>query len=293
LAKLLRFPSTHNTSGLTSLEEYVKRMKDNQKAIYYIAGENIDSLAAHPTLEKLKKKGYEVFLLTDSVDEHCLQTLAEFQSHKISDTTRFTLKLDETEEDKKRQRAIETMYVPLITWYKKLLGAEVERVIVSKRLETSAGAVVAGDYGWTANMERIMASQVFSNMDSLGYLKAKKTFELNPNHPIVKGLLEKVKDYPKDDSEPSEEEKQTRDTAVLLYQTCLLNSGFPIPADSSTEFGNRLERLIRAGLEIPADATVSDVEVEIPETEVEEEQEEANEDNDEDVDFDKIVHEDL
>jgi heat shock protein beta len=147
LSKLLRFPSTHNPTGVTGLEAYVERMKDDQKAIYYIAGDSVDALQKHPTIEKLTKKGYEVFLLTDPVDEHCLQSLAEFQGHKISDTSRATLKLDESKDEQKRFKAIEEKFKPLTNWLKASLGSDVEKVVISKRLETSAGAVVAGDYG--------------------------------------------------------------------------------------------------------------------------------------------------
>merc|ERR1712176_256598 len=185
LAKLLRFPSTHDPEGLTSLEAYVERMKDDQKAIYYISGDDTNSLQKHPTIEKLSAKGYEVSLLTDPLDEHAMQGLAEFQSHKISDTSRATLKLDESDMDKKKQTAIEDLYKPLTTWYKDLLGDSIDKVVISKRLKTSVGAVVAGDYGWTPNMEKIMSAQVFTNMDNMGYMKSRKTFELNPNHPVV------------------------------------------------------------------------------------------------------------
>merc|ERR1712048_1433075 len=283
LAKLLRFPSTNDPEGLTSLEAYVERMKDDQKAIYYIAGDDVSSLQKHPTIEKLSAKGYEVFLLTDPLDEHAMQGLAEFQSHKISDTSRATLKLDESDMDKKKQTAIEDLYKPLTTWYKDLLGDSIDKVVISKRLETSVGAVVAGDYGWTANMEKIMSAQVFTNMDNMGYMKSRKTFELNPNHPVVKGLLEKVKLFEEeaeaaldaaeeaddDDSaekaltEDSELEKATKDSATLLYQTCLLNSGFSLPSESSGDFSDRLERLVRIGLGVANDEQVSEVEVEI------------------------------
>jgi heat shock protein beta len=290
LAKLLRFPSTNNAEGVTSLEAYVDRMKDDQKAIYYISGEDVSVLSVHPTIEKLKARGYEVFLLTDPLDEHAMQALGEFQSHKISDTSRATLKMDESEMDKKRQKAIELMYKPLLNWYKDLLGAQVEKVVISKRLENTVGAVVAGDYGWTANMERIMESQVFSNKDSMGYMKSRKTFELNPNHPVVKDLLEKVGKFADeaeaaldaaeeaDDeetaeaalSQDSEAEIAAKDSAVLLYQTCLINSGFQLPADSSNDFSDRLQRLVRVGLGISLEAKVEELEVEVPEDEPEE-----------------------
>lgn len=271
LAKLLRFPSTQNPSGYTSLEKYVERMKDDQKSIYYIAGDNADSLQKHPTIEKLTKKGYEVFLLTDPLDEHCLQSLGEFQSHKIADTSRATLKLDETDDEKKRFKAIEEKYKPLTKWLKDVLGSDVEKVVVSKRLESSVGAVVAGDYGWTANMERIMTSQVFTNLDNMGYMRARKTFEINPNHPVVKELLAKVVEFQAAATDAEDEQKElsaievaAKDSSILLYQTCLLNSGFSLPTDAAAEFSTRLERLIRTGLGIPAEATISEVEVEIP-----------------------------
>jgi len=261
LAKLLRFPSTQNPSGYTSLEAYVERMKEGQKAIYYIAGDNIEALQKHPTIEKLSKKGFEVFLLSDPLDEHCLQSLAEFQSHKISDTSRATLNFDSTEDEKKKQEAIEKHYKPLTTWLKNVIGADVEKVVVSKRLETSPGAVVAGDYGWTANMERIMTSQVFTNTDNMGYMKSRKTFEINPSHPVIKSFLELAKRAQGD--EETEELKAAKDSAILLYQTCLINSGFSLPATSSNEFSARLERLIRNGLGVAADAPIAEPEVDL------------------------------
>lgn len=180
---------------------------------------------------------------------------------------------------------MEELYKPLTTWYKDLLGDAIDKVVISKRLETTVGAVVAGDYGWTANMEKIMASQVFTNMDSMGYMKSRKTFELNPSHPVVKELLEKVKQFEVaaeealdaaedgDDeeaaekalTEDSEEEAQAKDSATLLYQTCLLNSGFALPAESSSDFSDRLQRLVRVGLGVDPNAAIEEVEVEIPE----------------------------
>eukprot|EP00301_Raphidiophrys_heterophryoidea_P027998 c9934_g1_i1.p1 GENE.c9934_g1_i1~~c9934_g1_i1.p1 ORF type:complete len:809 (+),score=257.94 c9934_g1_i1:53-2479(+) len=272
LAKLLRFPSTLNPNGFTSLEAYVGRMKDDQKAIYYIAGDNLEALQKHPTIEKLAKKGYEVFLLADPLDEHCLQSLAEFQSHKITDTSRATLKFDESVDEKKKQDAIEKHYTPLTKWLKDILGNEVEKVVVSKRLETSPGAVVAGDYGWTANMERIMTSQVFTNTDNMGYMKSRKTFEVNPSHPVVKSLLEVAKKYADvTDGEESADLKTAKDSAVLLYQTCLINSGFSLPATSSSEFSARLERLIRGGLGVSLDEPIAEPEVDLSAQDAQEE----------------------
>jgi len=182
---------------------------------------------------------------------------------------------------RKKLKAVETHYKPLTTWLKKILGNEVASVGVSKRLETSPGAVVTGDYGWTANMERIMTNQVFASANSYGHLKPKKTFEINPNHPIVKNLLEKVNSI--GETEGSEEETLLKDNAVLLYHTCLLSSGFPIPSDSAVDFRGRLERLIRAGMGVSIEAPITEVDIEIPESETEKEATGGEKEDDENV----------
>jgi heat shock protein 90kDa beta len=269
LAKLLRFESTHTKDGETvSLGRYVKRMKEGQKHIYYIAGENKKELETSPFLEKLKKRGYEVIFMTDPIDEYAVQHMDEFEDNKLMNASKEDLKFGDKEEkkEKKRREKAKESLKELIEWYKKLLGDKVEKIIVSNRLTTSPMAIVTGTYGYTANMERLMKAQALNDPSRYSFMASKKTVEINPYHPVVLKLHEKVKDASEDDD--------TKDLANMLYDSALVSAGFDI--DDNTSFQKRLLKFINTGLGVDADAKPEE-----PEDDGEEEKEEEGDKKDE------------
>jgi len=265
LAKLLRFESTHTKDGETvSLGRYVKRMKEGQKHIYYIAGENKKELESSPFLEKLKKRGYEVIFMTDPIDEYAVQHMDEFEDNKLMNASKEDLKFGDKEEkkEKKRKEKAKENLKDLIEWYKKILGDRVEKIIISNRLTTSPMAVVTGTYGYTANMERLMKAQALNDPSRYSFMASKKTVEINPYHPVVLKLNEKAKDSADDDD--------TKDLAFMLYDSALVTAGFDI--DDQANFHKRMLKLIKGGLNVDEDAKPEE-----PEDEPEEEEEKKEE----------------
>merc|ERR1711871_1273220 len=195
LSKLLRFRSSvDDGKGWHSLEDYVSRMKDFQKGIYYIAGKDLDEVKASPFLERLKEKGIEVLYLVDPIDEYAIQNLTEFDGKKLSSITKENVKFgDEEEVDKKREKLYKTNFKPLIDFLKTTVGSDkLEKVQISSRLGKSPAVLVTSQYGYSANMERIMKAQAFADNQRGQYLLSKKTMEINPRHPIVSELNKRV-----------------------------------------------------------------------------------------------------
>ena len=238
LSKLLRFSSTRSSDeNSVSLESYVENMKENQKGIYYITGENQKSLEDSPFLEVLRKRDIEVLYMTEAIDEYAVQQLKDFDGKKLINVTKEGLELDDDEDSKKRFDELKDKSKALCETIKETLGGEIEKVVVSTRIQDSPCCLVTSEYGWSANMERIMKAQALADTSQHQFMSPKKTMEINPEHPIISKLMETDL---KSDS--------TRNLIWLMYESSLLNSGFSL--DRPTKFTNRINRLIGLGLGI-------------------------------------------
>merc|ERR1712216_119151 len=294
LSKLLRFKTTKSEDKEISLDKYLDRMQESQESIYFMSGDSIDTMKKAPSLQVFTKKDLEVLMLDDHLDEPCLQKLADYEGKKFVSIQKSDVKLDETEEEKKRFSKIKDMYKPLTDWWKKKLtdlteggamkdaGVKVEKVEISKRLTDSPVVVVTSQFGYSAQQEKVMKSQAFQNKDQLSMMSGRKTLEINPNHPVVVDLLSKVK--------ADKEDKSAVDSAAVLFQTALIESGYEI-ADPSA-LVKRVYRLMSKELGVDPDAPLK--EVEIPEEEeAEEESEGGDEEEDSDADEEKEAKDEM
>eukprot|EP00897_Mesotaenium_endlicherianum_P005416 jgi/Mesen1/4902/ME000244S04075 len=269
LAKLLRFQTSKSGDKQISLDEYVSRMKEGQKQIYYLTGQSKEQLERSPFLEKLLKKGYEVLYLTDAVDEYLMQNLTEYDDKKFQNASKEDLKIG-GKKDKAKEKDVKESFKELVTWWKdELTMKEVENVKISNRLADTPCVVVTSKYGWSANMERIMASQALADPSKQAYMKGRRTLEINPRHPLIKELRELVG---KDKKDPDAVQ-----TARILYETALLESGFVL--EDPSVFAQRVYSTLKTTLKLDPHAEVEDEEDE-PENTPEEEAklEEAEED---------------
>uniref|UniRef100_A0AAY5K0X7 Heat shock protein 90, alpha (cytosolic), class B member 1 n=1 Tax=Esox lucius TaxID=8010 RepID=A0AAY5K0X7_ESOLU len=245
LSELLRYHSSQSGDELTSLTEYLTRMKDNQKSIYYITGDK-DQVANSAFVERVRKRGFEVLYMTEPIDEYCVQQLKEFEGKSLVSVTKEGLELPEDEEEKKKMEEDKTKFENLCKLMKEILDKKVEKVTVSNRLVSSPCCIVTSTYGWTANMERIMKAQALRDNSTMGYMMAKKHLEINPDHPIVETLRQKA-DLDKND-------KAVKDLVILLFETALLSSGFSL--DDPQTHSNRIYRMIKLGLGIDDDEVI-------------------------------------
>jgi len=240
LADFLRYASSASGDEMTSLKEYVERMKDNQKAIYFITGENRDQVMNSAFVERVKKRGFEVLYMVDPIDEYAVQQLKEYDGKPLVSVTKEGFELPEEEEEKKRFEEAKAAYENLCKVMKEILDKKVEKVVVSNRLVSSPCCIVTSQYGWSANMERIMKAQALRDSSTMGYMAAKKHLEINPDHSIMKSLKEKA-DADKND-------KSVKDLVMLLYETSLLSSGFSL--EDPQIHASRIHMMIKLGLGI-------------------------------------------
>jgi molecular chaperone HtpG len=243
LAGYLRYHTSASGDEQCSLGDYVSRMKENQKDIYYITGENKEVVAQSSFVERLKKRGLEVVYMTEPIDEYVVQQMKEFDGKNLVSVTKEGLELPEDEEEKKKHEEDKTRYETLCKVMKDILDKKVEKVVVSNRLVSSPCCIVTSQYGWTANMERIMKAQALRDTSTMGYMAAKKHLEINPDHSIISNL--------KDKADVDKNDKSVKDLVLLLFETALLSSGFSLE-DPATH-SQRIHRMIKLGLGIEED----------------------------------------
>merc|ERR1712190_702894 len=289
LSKLLRFRTTKSEEKEISLDKYLDRMQESQESIYYMSGDSVETMKKAPALQIFQKKDLEVLMLDDHLDEPCLQKLADYEGKKFVSIQKADVKLDESEAEKKRFTKLKDMYKPLTDWWKETLtdltekgamkdaGVKVEKVEISKRLTSSPVVVVTSQFGYSAQQEKSMKAQAFQNKDQLSMMAGRKTLEINPSHPVISDLLTKVK--------ADKEDKSALDTAQVLFQTALIESGYEI-ADPSA-LVNRVYRLMSKELGVDPDAPLKEVEVPEEEEEAEEDDKDEGDDSEEKEDDEK------
>jgi len=240
IADLLRFHTSKSGEDQISLKDYIQRMKEGQKDIFYITGESRAAVAQSPFIESLKKRGYEVLYLVDPIDEYMVQQMKDYDDKKLKSVTKEGLDLEETEDEKKKREEEKAKFENLCKLMKDILGDKVEKVCLGTRIDESPCVLVTSEYGWSANMERIMKAQALRDSSTSGYMVSKKTLELNCNHQIVEELRKKA--------EVDQSDKTVKDLVWLMYETAILTSGFSL--DEPQNFASRIHRMIKLGLSI-------------------------------------------
>jgi molecular chaperone HtpG len=243
LVELLRYPSTKSGSEMTSFKDYVSRMKENQKIIYYITGENKITVENSPFLEALKKRDLEVIFMCDAIDEHAVQQLKEYNGNKLMDVSKEGLDLSLNDDEKKKAKEEKASFESLCKKMKEILGDSVEEVLVGDRMVNSPASLVTTEYGWSANMQRIMKAQVLRDSQMSSFMMGKKKMEINPKHSIMMELKRKYIENQNDST--------IKDLVWLIHETASLTSGFTLK--DPVIFAGRIHKLIKLGLSIEDD----------------------------------------
>jgi molecular chaperone HtpG len=240
LMELLRYNSTKALEEPTTLKDYITRMSENQKSIYYITGESKKKLENSPFLEEAKRRGIEVLFMTDPIDEYVMQQVKDFDDKKFVCLTKEGLKFEESEDEKKRKEEEKASFEKLTKQMKEVLGDKVEKVVLTERLANSPCILVTSEFGWSAHMEQIMKHQALRDSSMSSYMVSKKTMEINPHHPIVKELRRRV--------EADQSDKTVKDLVFLMFDTALLTSGFQL--EDPAGYAERIHRMIKLGLSL-------------------------------------------
>merc|ERR1719395_8570 len=250
LAKLLRYATSKSGDKEISLEDYVANMKEDQKNIYYISGEDKESLLKSPSVEKLLSRDIEIIFMTDSVDEYTVQHLTEFEGKRLINASREGLKLEEGDKEKKREDQYKELFKPFLDYAKDTLGKKVEKVAISKHLVQSPVVVLSADYGWTAQMEKVMKSQAFADQSKFEFMKSKRMFEINPRHPMIVELNSRLKEKPEGD-------ESLTDMVTSLYLSAVISAGYQLMPEDAQDFSSRVARMVGSGLDVAADAELA------------------------------------
>merc|ERR1712106_385254 len=250
LAGYLQFWTSASGDEMCSFSDYISRMKENQKDIYYITGESKEVVSSSSFVERLKKRGLEVVYMTEPIDEYVVQQLKEFDGKNLVSVTKEGLELPEDEAEKEKKEADVKKFEGLCKVMKDILDKKVERVVVSTRLVSSPCCIVTSQHGWTANMERIMKAQALRDTSTMGYMAAKKHLEINPDHSIIENLRQRA--------ETDKNDKSVKDLVLLLFETALLSSGFSL--EDPAVHAKRIHRMIKLGLGIDEDEADMDAE---------------------------------
>jgi len=243
IVELLRYSSSKSGEELTSFKDYVTRMKENQNVIYYITGESKQVVETSPFIERLKRKNLEVLYMVEPIDEYAVQAIKEYDGKKLVSCTKEGLEIEEDEEEKKKFEEDKAAFENLCTVIKDILGDKVEKVMVSNRVVDAPCVLVTGQYGWSANMERLMKAQALRDTSMSSYMSSKKTLEISATNVIMKALKEKA-DADKND-------KVVKDLVLLIYDCALLSSSFSL--DDPANFSQRINRMIKMGLSLEDD----------------------------------------
>lgn len=255
ISDMLRFYTSASGDEMASLKEYVSRMRENQKHIYYITGESRETVASSAFVERVRSRGYEVIYMVEPIDEYCVQQLKEYEGKQLVSVTKEGLELPEDEAETKKREEDKKKFETLCKVVKDILDKKVEKVVVSNRLVQSPCCIVTSQFGWTANMERIMKAQALRDSSAMGYMAAKKHLEINPDHPIIEQLRVKA--------EADKNDKSVKDLVMLLFETALLCSGFSLEDPQS--HSSRIYRMIKLGLGIDEeDIPISEAPADVP-----------------------------
>jgi heat shock protein beta len=272
LAKLLQFYSSHDDK-MTSLSDYVKRMKPKQERIFYMAGSSKEEVQKSPFVERLLRKGYEVLYLVEAVDEYAISAIPEFEGKKFQNVAKEGFSLTESEGGKEQLEQLKNTFEPLTKWLSDdALKDQIAKATISERLSDSPCALVASMFGWTGNMERLAVSNAHQKSDDPQrsyYLNQKKTLEINPRHPLMRELLKRVNDDPSDPT--------AKDMALMLFRTATLRSGFMLR--ETADFAQSIEGMMRKTLGVPLDEGVEEEE-DLPEDGIPEDESEEIKDDD-------------